>query len=67
MTTEYRFFNRDKYDMMWQRVLHGIISEEEWEDYCFSVLGELLDENKDVLFRMQNEWANVQTGPSDGR
>jgi hypothetical protein len=65
--TEYRFFNRAKYDMMWQRVLQGLISEEEWEDYCFSVLGELLDENKDVLFRMQNEWANVQTGPSDGR
>jgi hypothetical protein len=31
----------------------GIITEQEWKEYCASILAEVMDENKDVYLRMK--------------
>lgn len=31
----------------------GIITEQEWMEYCASILAELMDENKEVYLRMK--------------
>jgi hypothetical protein len=48
--------NMNEYEIKYQQVVNGIISESEWQEYCFGILCDILDENKDVLFRLKNEW-----------
>lgn len=36
------------------QVVRGEITLEEWKAYCFEILAELLEENKDVMVRLKN-------------
>jgi hypothetical protein len=40
----------------WARVRFeaGRITQEEWYKICFELLGEIMEENKDVLIRLKN-------------
>lgn len=51
----------NEYEIKYQQVVNGIISESEWQEYCFGILCDILDENKDVLFRLKNEWQPVES------
>ena len=44
----------DQYYEMFVKVQSGIISEEVWKDYCFNMLDEILEQNKDVFIRLKN-------------
>lgn len=44
----------DQYYEMFAKVQSGIISEETWKDYCFNMLGEILEQNKNVFIRLKN-------------
>jgi hypothetical protein len=48
-----------EYYIKYEQVQNGIISEDEWKQYCYSILCDILEQNKDVLIRMQNEWSEV--------
>jgi len=48
-----------EYDIKYQQVQNGITSENEWYQYCYSILCDILEQNKDVFIRMQNEWSGV--------
>jgi hypothetical protein len=43
-----------EYENKYQEFLNGILTELEWKNYCFSILSDLLEENKDVLIRLKN-------------
>jgi hypothetical protein len=43
-----------EYEIKYQQVVNGIITESEWQEYCFSLLADLLEEHKDVLVRLKN-------------
>jgi hypothetical protein len=43
-----------QYGEMWNKVQAGQITEQQWKDFCFEVLGEILEDNKDVLVRLKN-------------
>ena len=44
----------DQYYEMFAKVQSGIISEETWKEYCFKLLDEVLEDNKDVFIRLKN-------------
>jgi hypothetical protein len=46
--------NEMEYKEMFAKVQSGQISEKEWFDYCFEVLGNVVEENKDVFVRLKN-------------
>lgn len=39
---------------MYQMYLDGKITKQEWIDYCFKYLENLMEENKEVLIRLKN-------------
>jgi hypothetical protein len=43
----------DQYYEMFAKVQSGIISEEAWKEYCFNMLNEILEQNKDVFIRLK--------------
>lgn len=44
----------NEYYEMFAKVQSGIISEEFWQEYCFNILGEILEQNKNVFIRLKN-------------
>jgi len=46
----------DQYYEMFAKVQSGIISEEVWREYCFNMLNEVLEQNKDVFIRLKNRY-----------
>lgn len=44
----------DNYTKNWEMAKSGQISQQEWFEYCQSILGKNLKENKDVLIRLKN-------------
>ena len=42
------------YYATYQNYLCGRISQQEWKDFCFSVLCQLMEDNSDVLVRLKN-------------
>ena len=45
--------NKQEYYENWDKLSNRLISEEEWKDYCMSVLQDLMIENKDVFLRLK--------------
>ena len=43
-----------EYDKMYNQMKSGEISDQEWYDYCANLLGDILDDNKDVMVRLKN-------------
>jgi hypothetical protein len=43
-----------KYKEMFDRFNKGEITQEEWRKFCFVLLGEVMEENKDVFVRLKN-------------
>jgi hypothetical protein len=43
-----------EYDKMYNQMKNGEISDQEWYDYCANLLGDILDDNKDVMVRLKN-------------
>ena len=43
-----------RYNEMFAKFNAGKITEQEWQAFCFVVLGEVMEENKDVLIRLKN-------------
>lgn len=41
----------------YDRFLNGIMTSEEWEKFADQVFNEILEENKEMFIRFQNEWA----------
>jgi hypothetical protein len=46
--------NTEEYSTKLGQVVRGDISNEEWMAYCFQLLSEVLEENKDVMIRLKN-------------
>ena len=46
--------NQAEYQIMRMKFLAGIISEKEWQDYCFQTLAQKLLDNKDVFIRLKD-------------
>lgn len=44
----------EKYSAMWKKMENGQITQQEWFEYCQSILGKHLEKNKDVLKRLKN-------------
>ncbi len=47
-----------RYEWAKARFENGLISQDEWFKLCFEILGEIMEENKDVLIRLKNRWNN---------
>ena len=43
-----------EYNKKHNQMKSGEISEQEWYDYCANLLGDILDDNKDVMVRLKN-------------
>ena len=43
-----------RYEWAKARFENGLISQDEWFKLCFEILGEIMEENKDVLIRLKN-------------
>ena len=46
--------NFEEYTLKQAQFLRGEISEDEWRAYCFELLKEVTECNKDVLVRLKN-------------
>ena len=46
--------NEKEYKIKYEDYLKGIITKKEWSDYCFKILEQLMEDNKDVLYRLKN-------------
>ena len=46
--------NEKEYKIKYNQYLRGVITEKEWVDYCFKILEQLMEDNKDVLTRLKN-------------
>ena len=46
----------DQYYEMFAKVQNGIITEEVWKEYCFNMLDEILEQNKNVLTCLKNRY-----------
>ena len=44
----------DNYTKNWEMARSGQINQQEWFEYCQSILSKSLKENKDVLTRLKN-------------
>ena len=44
----------DEYQKAWFALHEGIITEEEWREFCDILFVQILDENKDVMVRLKN-------------
>lgn len=42
-----------EYDKKYNQMKRGEISDQEWYDYCTNLLGDILDDNKDVMIRLK--------------
>ena len=45
------------YYTKFQQLQQGIISFKEWKEFTDQVFDEILEENKEIFARFQNEWA----------
>lgn len=45
------------YYINYNRFLNGLMSEADWIEFTKQVFDEILEENKEMLVRFQNEWA----------
>ena len=45
--------NTEEYTTKLGQVTRGEISLEEWKAYCFDLLAEILEDNKDVMVRLK--------------
>lgn len=43
-----------RYTQAYTDYMDGIVSEEDWFQYCHDLLDKLLEENKDVLYRLRD-------------
>jgi hypothetical protein len=43
-----------RYNEMFAKFSKGEMTEKQWQYFCFEILGEVLEENKDVLIRLKN-------------
>lgn len=43
-----------RYKEMFEKFTSGKITQEEWQAFCFVILGEVMEENKDVFVRLKN-------------
>lgn len=43
-----------RYEWAKVRFENGLISQDEWFKLCFEILGEIMEENKDVFIRLKN-------------
>jgi len=43
-----------QYDLMWKKVRVGEITEQEWKDFCFETLSQILEDHKDIFIRLKN-------------
>jgi hypothetical protein len=46
--------NTAEYATKLEQVTNGTITVEEWQAYCFQLLAEIIEENKDVMIRLKN-------------
>lgn len=44
----------ENYEYNLNRVNTGAMSPQDWRDYCFSLLIQLMEDNSDVLVRLKN-------------
>lgn len=47
-------FTENEYDRMWRLYKKGVITAEEWNEYCFEMLEHLMKLNKKVLDNLKN-------------
>jgi len=50
---QHDFSNSAQYGEMWRKMQDGQISQNQWFDYCQSILGKFLETNQDVLTRIK--------------
>ena len=43
-----------RYNEMFNKFVRKEITEKEWQAFCFVMLGEMMEENKDVFVRLKN-------------
>ena len=46
--------NITEYNEMFVKVQAGQITQEVWFDYCFQILSQIMEDNKDVFVRLKN-------------
>ena len=44
----------ENYEYNLHKMRTGEMSQEDWQDYCFSLLIQLMEDNCDVLVRLKN-------------
>jgi len=44
----------EQYHLMFEKVKKEEITLDEWDDFCHTLLAELMDHNKDVFIRLKN-------------
>ena len=42
------------YNDMYAKALSGEITQDVWFEYCFRILSQIMEENKDVFIRLKN-------------
>jgi hypothetical protein len=45
---------QDQYDKTYDQFQTGKITADEWYQFCYNVLDEIIQENKDVMIRLKN-------------
>ena len=43
-----------EYKIKYEQYSKGIISQKDWDNYCFKILKHLMEDNKDILIRLKN-------------
>lgn len=46
--------NEKEYKIKYEQYLKGTINKKDWDNYCFKILEQLMEDNKDVLIRLKN-------------
>lgn len=46
----------EKYNEEYQAYCKGLISKEEWQNFCTIILEIIMEENKDILKNLKEEW-----------
>ena len=47
------------YYIKYEQFINGVITKDEWYQYCYSILSDIMEQNRDVFIRMKNEWSGV--------
>lgn len=50
----YKGMNEKEYKIKYEQYLKGTINKKDWDNYCFKILEQLMEDNKDVLIRLKN-------------